>query len=266
MVRRQGGRVTSSRRLLLSGPSSTREGRHRTVADCAAPNSWRPRSRPGAPEVHLSTIIYRNLDELERLGASSRPPGPRSGHLPPGSSAHGHFVCEGCGTMIEAPDELFGGLARVATASSNSRSTRITSPCSDAASTAGERTKRRWGPRHGSPGAVRRPAGHPDPMPTLTVLFALLAALSNGVDLGPPAGRQRLGPGGPRRLVGPHQVPAACGAALVAGPALPDRHVRLHRRRPVLRQLTVVPTHLRHRADLHPGPAPALAARRDTDG
>ena len=30
------------------------------------------------------------------------------------SSAHGQFLCEECGKMIEGPDELFNGLARCA--------------------------------------------------------------------------------------------------------------------------------------------------------
>jgi Fe2+ or Zn2+ uptake regulation protein len=106
MVRRQGGRVTSSRRLLLRALFEARG--HRTAEQLAA------EVQTGAPEVHLSTI-YRNLDELERLGVivhAHLGHGPATYHL--ASSAHGHFVCEGCGTMIEAPDELFGGLARVA--------------------------------------------------------------------------------------------------------------------------------------------------------
>ena len=32
------------------------------------------------------------------------------------SLAHAHFICEECGAMIEAPDELFAGLARTAKA------------------------------------------------------------------------------------------------------------------------------------------------------
>ena len=67
-----------------------------------------------APEVHISTI-YRNLDDLERLGVvvhAHLGHGPATYHLAAG--AHGHFVCEECGAMIEAPDEIFGGLSRAA--------------------------------------------------------------------------------------------------------------------------------------------------------
>jgi Fur family transcriptional regulator, ferric uptake regulator len=69
-----------------------------------------------APDVHLSTI-YRNLEELEHLGVISH------SHLGHGASkyllathAHAHFLCEHCGAMIEAPDDLFRGLARTARA------------------------------------------------------------------------------------------------------------------------------------------------------
>jgi Fur family ferric uptake transcriptional regulator len=69
-----------------------------------------------APDVHLSTI-YRSLDELQRLGVIVHT------HLGHGaasytlaSHAHAHFICEGCGVMVEAPDDLFKGLARSAKA------------------------------------------------------------------------------------------------------------------------------------------------------
>ncbi len=106
LVRRQGGRVTSSRRLLLRALFEAHG--HRTAEQLAA------EVQSGAPDVHLSTI-YRNLEELERLGVivhAHLGHGPATYHL--ASAAHGHFVCEVCGTMIEAPDTLFEGLARVA--------------------------------------------------------------------------------------------------------------------------------------------------------
>ena len=106
LVRRQGGRITSTRRLLLralfAAPS------HRTAEELGAA------VQAQAPDVHLSTI-YRNLDELERLGVvvhAHLGHGPATYHL--ATAAHGHFVCEECGTMIEAPEQLFGGLARAA--------------------------------------------------------------------------------------------------------------------------------------------------------
>jgi Fur family ferric uptake transcriptional regulator len=108
MVRRHGGRVTSSRRLLLRALFDAKE--HRTAEDLAA------QVQEQAPDIHLSTI-YRNLDELEKLGVivhSHLGHGPATYHL--ASAAHGHFVCEECGRMIEAPDALFGSLAKQAKA------------------------------------------------------------------------------------------------------------------------------------------------------
>jgi Fur family transcriptional regulator, ferric uptake regulator len=60
--------------------------------------------------VHLSTV-YRNLEELERLGVidSTRlRDGPATYHL--ASAAHGHLVCEKCGSMTEVPDDMFRDL------------------------------------------------------------------------------------------------------------------------------------------------------------
>src|SRR3984885_8696345 len=106
LVRENGGRVTSSRRLLLEAIFDD-PGRHsaENLAEIV---------QARAPDVHLSTI-YRNLDELERLGVivhSHLGHGPATYHL--AASAHGHFVCEECGKMIEAPDNLFASLAQVA--------------------------------------------------------------------------------------------------------------------------------------------------------
>jgi Fe2+ or Zn2+ uptake regulation protein len=88
LVRARGGRATSSRRILLEVLF----------------------------EAGISTI-YRNLEDLERLGVVVHT------HLGHGAAtyqlaslAHAHFICEECGAMIEAPDELFRGLARTAKA------------------------------------------------------------------------------------------------------------------------------------------------------
>jgi len=102
LVRRHGGRATPARRLLLNALFGSRE--HRSAEDLAA------EVHAAAPDVHLSTI-YRNLDELERLGVidSTRlGGGPATYHL--ATAEHGHLVCERCGTMIEVPDEMFAGL------------------------------------------------------------------------------------------------------------------------------------------------------------
>ena len=106
LVRRHGGRATPARRLLLNALFGSRD--HRSAEELAAEVHSR------APDVHLSTI-YRNLEELERLGVidSTRlGNGPATYHL--ASAAHGHLVCEQCGTMIEVPDEIFADLVRVA--------------------------------------------------------------------------------------------------------------------------------------------------------
>jgi Fur family ferric uptake transcriptional regulator len=108
LVRASGGRVTSARRLLLSALYANRE--HRSAEDLAA------EVQGLAPDVALSTI-YRNLEELERLGVIDRTPlgrGPAAYHLASSDHGHGHFVCEECGRMIEVPHDLFRGLADVA--------------------------------------------------------------------------------------------------------------------------------------------------------
>ncbi|HWE66649.1 MAG TPA: transcriptional repressor [Acidimicrobiales bacterium] len=108
LVRKQGGRVTSSRRLLLRALFDSQA--HHTAEGLAA------QVQEKAPDIHLSTI-YRNLEELERLGVvvhAHLGHGPATYHL--AAAAHGHFVCEECGKMIEAPDTLFRGLAKSAKA------------------------------------------------------------------------------------------------------------------------------------------------------
>ena len=106
LVRQQGGRVTASRRLLLEALFES--SGHRSAEELAAD------VQGVAPDVHLSTI-YRNLEELERLGVvvhADLGHGPATYHLAAG--AHGHFVCEECGEKFDAPDALFRGLAKVA--------------------------------------------------------------------------------------------------------------------------------------------------------
>jgi Fur family ferric uptake transcriptional regulator len=104
LVRAAGGRVTTSRRLLvrtlLDGSS------HRSAEQIAAD------VQVVAPDVHLSTI-YRNLDELARLGVVTHAHlghGPASYHL--ATENHGHFVCKVCGAVFEAPAAFFADLAR----------------------------------------------------------------------------------------------------------------------------------------------------------
>lgn len=106
LVRQHGGRVTSSRRLLLRALFASNG--HRTAEELAG------EVQAEAPDIHISTI-YRNLDELERLGVvvhSHFGHGPATFHL--ATSVHGHFVCEECGKLIEVPDTFFEGLAKKA--------------------------------------------------------------------------------------------------------------------------------------------------------
>lgn len=106
LVRARGGRATPSRRILLEVLFDS--DAHLSAEELAEAVQAR------APDVHLSTI-YRNLEDLQRLGVIAHT------HLGHGPStyqlaflAHAHFICEECGAMIEAPDELFRGLARTA--------------------------------------------------------------------------------------------------------------------------------------------------------
>jgi len=108
MVRARGGRATACRRILLEILFGS-EG-HLSAEELGRLVQAR------APEVHLSTI-YRNLDELQRLGILSHS---HIGHGPASyllaSLAHAHFICAECGETIEAPDDVFDGLAGTALA------------------------------------------------------------------------------------------------------------------------------------------------------
>jgi Fur family ferric uptake transcriptional regulator len=103
-LRARGGRVTTARRVLVEVLFDS--AGHHTVDELAAAVQAR------APEVHVSTI-YRNLEELERLGViehSHLGHGPATYHL--AAAAHAHLVCNACGHAEEAPDEMFAGLGR----------------------------------------------------------------------------------------------------------------------------------------------------------
>jgi Fur family transcriptional regulator, ferric uptake regulator len=106
LLRESGGRVTTSRRILLR--CLFEESPHRTAEELAA------EVQRVAPDVHISTI-YRNLDELERLGIivhAHLGHGPATYHL--SSDTHGHLVCESCAFTYEAPEDLFEELAATA--------------------------------------------------------------------------------------------------------------------------------------------------------
>jgi Fur family ferric uptake transcriptional regulator len=103
-LRERGGRATHARRLLLS--ALFRDRTHRSAEELAE------EIRAQAPAVNISTI-YRNLDELVRLGVVDRSHldgGPAAYHL--ASTTHGHLVCEHCGAMTEVPSELFRDIAQ----------------------------------------------------------------------------------------------------------------------------------------------------------
>lgn len=106
LLRARGGRATTSRRILLDVFFEA-EG-HMSAEELAEAVSSR------APDVHISTI-YRNLEDLQRLGVvvhSHLGHGPATYQL--AAFAHAHLICEGCGATLEAPDDMFRGLARVA--------------------------------------------------------------------------------------------------------------------------------------------------------
>ena len=103
LLRAAGGRVTTARRVLLETLFETTT--HRTAEELADEVHER------APDVHLSTI-YRNLDELERLGVVAHAHlghGPATYHL--ASSSHSHAVCGRCGAAVELPEDLFASLS-----------------------------------------------------------------------------------------------------------------------------------------------------------
>lgn len=104
LVRQQGGRATTARRVLLEVLFAS--SGHITADELAAAVQAKE------PEVHLSTI-YRNLDELEKLGVIVHAHighGPATYHL--ADHTHCHLVCEECGTIIDVPDDMFRSLNR----------------------------------------------------------------------------------------------------------------------------------------------------------
>ncbi len=101
-LRALGGRITTSRRAILETLLGI--GGHVTAEALTA------RVQAIQPDVHESTV-YRFLDELERLGVVDHVHlghGPAVYHL--ASDTHHHLVCDGCGTVVEVPEELFADL------------------------------------------------------------------------------------------------------------------------------------------------------------
>ncbi len=104
LVRANGGRVTNAKRLLVGALFDRSD--HLTAEDLTT------EVQTAAPDIHQSTI-YRNLDELERLGVITHTHlghGPSTYHL--AARTHGHLVCEECGATIEISDSMFDTLAR----------------------------------------------------------------------------------------------------------------------------------------------------------
>ena len=102
LLRARGGRVTTCRRAILE--TFLGSGGHVTAEALTA------RVQASQPDVHESTV-YRFLDELERLGVVDHVHlghGPAVYHL--ASDTHHHLVCDGCGTVVEVPENLFADL------------------------------------------------------------------------------------------------------------------------------------------------------------
>jgi len=106
-LRRRGGRVTTTRRLVLR--ILFEHSGHMTAPELAEHLSRHVHGR--GLEIHMSTV-YRFLDELEELGVVSHS---HLGHGPAvydvSPVGHTHLVCEVCGAVTESPDELFAAFA-----------------------------------------------------------------------------------------------------------------------------------------------------------
>lgn len=108
-IRDEGGRVTTSRRLVIEAMVSS-GSHHLTANDVVAAVR-----RAHDPEFHASTV-YRTLDRLTELGVVDRiqmGAGPAVYHL--AHPRHHHLVCDRCGAVEEAPSDLLDGVtARLA--------------------------------------------------------------------------------------------------------------------------------------------------------
>jgi len=104
LVREGGGRVTTARRAVIAALLDG-SGEHLTAEDVAE------RVQRQHPDVHLSTV-YRTLDALDDLGVTNHVHlghGPSTYHL--ATDPHHHAVCNGCGTVVHLPADLFDGVA-----------------------------------------------------------------------------------------------------------------------------------------------------------
>jgi Fur family transcriptional regulator, ferric uptake regulator len=104
LLRGRGGRVTTARRAIVAALLAAHA--HVTAEDLTAAVQDRH------PDVHASTV-YRCLESLADLGVVEHV------HLGHGRAVyhladrtHQHLVCEGCGAVVEVPDDVFESLGR----------------------------------------------------------------------------------------------------------------------------------------------------------
>ena len=103
-LRRDGGRVTASRRAVIDAMLAS-PSHHMTAADVV------DAVRADHPDFHESTV-YRTLERLAELGVIARiqiGPGPAVFHL--SVAQHDHLVCDRCGRVAEAPAGLLDAVA-----------------------------------------------------------------------------------------------------------------------------------------------------------
>ena len=98
-LRQHGGRASTPRRVIIEALLDAHH--HLTVEELAAD------VQTEHPEIHLTTV-YRTVEALEALGVVYHVHlghGPAQWHL--ADDAHQHLVCQSCGAVMEAPDEVF---------------------------------------------------------------------------------------------------------------------------------------------------------------
>ena len=104
LLRAKGGRMTSSRRVIIEVLLS---GDAHLTADAIAEAVQRHH-----PDIHRSTV-YRTLDTLTELGVVTHVHlghGPSVFHL--ADEDHHHLVCSRCGGVIELPTKKLAALKR----------------------------------------------------------------------------------------------------------------------------------------------------------
>lgn len=104
-LRRRGLRVTSPRRAVAE--ALLEAGSHVTVADLVE------RIRVDHPGFYPSTV-YRAIEAFVSVGLVDHVHlGHGRAELHLAEELHRHLVCDGCQTVVEAPDELFETLAEI---------------------------------------------------------------------------------------------------------------------------------------------------------